>query len=64
MRELHYLFVIKLRWRVEDYELDDLIAFDSMMEYERIATWDRAVPNAEFCEKLRSHDNKNPQHKE
>ena len=58
MRESHYLFVIKPRWRVEDYELDDLTAFDSMMEYERIATLDRAV------EKLRSHDNKNPQYKE
>ena len=59
MTEPHYLFVIKPRWRIEGYKLTDLHDFDRMVEDEGIVTWERAVTNLEYCEKLRSYDGKN-----
>lgn len=56
--EPHYLFVIKPRWRIEEYKLDDLEAFDRMVRDEGVVTWERAVPEPEYCQKLRSHDSK------
>lgn len=58
MTEPHYLFVIKPRWRIEGYKLRDLHDFDSMVEDEGVVTWERAVPNLEYCKKLRSYDSK------
>lgn len=62
MTEPHYLFVIKPRWRIQGYKLRDLHDFDNMVRDEGIVTWERAVPNPEYCEKLRSHDSKKALH--
>ena len=56
--EPHYLFVIKPRWRIEGYKLRDLHDFDGVVREEGIVMWERAVPNLEYCEKLRSRDGK------
>ena len=53
--EPHYLFVIKQRWWIEQHGLDDLFAFDAMVEEEGVVTWERAVPDEEYCEKLRCY---------
>ncbi len=55
LTEPHYLFFIKPLWQVQCYQHDDLLSFDGMMEDEGILTWERALPNHEYCKKLRSH---------
>lgn len=59
MTEPHYLFAIMPRWRVEEFKLDDLLAFDSMIKDEGVVTWERALPNSEYCKKLRPRKSKN-----
>ena len=50
----HYLFDIKPRWRVEMMQKQDLHMFQSMMDEAGGSTWPRAVPNRDYCAKLRS----------
>ncbi|KAL9128407.1 MAG: hypothetical protein Q9217_002898 [Psora testacea] len=59
LTEPHYLFVIKPRWRVRVYKRDDLISWQSLVKDEGVDTWERAVPNVEYCKKLRSRNSKN-----
>ena len=56
--EPHYLFAIKPRWRVQRWKHQDLDLWQIMVAEEEIATWERAIPNKEYCKKLRSHDDK------
>lgn len=58
MTEPHYLFVIKPRWRIEHYKLEELNAFGSVVRDAGIITWERAEPDPEYCEKLRSYGSK------
>ena len=56
MTEPHYLFEIKPDWQVRMYKNEDLFAFDSMMEDEKVKTSLRAMPNSDYLRKLRSRD--------
>lgn len=58
MTEPHYLFLINPLHQVITYKRDDLLSFDGMMEDEGVATWERALPNPEYCAKLRSRKSK------
>ena len=51
----HYLFEIKPRWLVEKYKREDLQSWQALVEEEGIVTEERAVPNFEYCKKLRSY---------
>lgn len=58
MTEPHYLFLIKPLHQVISYKRDDLLSFDGMMEDEGVASWQRALPNPEYCAKLRPRKSK------
>lgn len=58
MTEPHYLFHIKPPHQVRSYKRDDLLSFDDMMEDEGVVTWERALPNPEYCAKLRPRKKK------
>lgn len=53
MTEPHYLFVIKPSHQVATNKRDDLLSFQEMIEEKGIVTWERAVRNWDYCEKLR-----------
>lgn len=54
----HYLFKIRPRWQIRSIQREDLLMFDQMIKDEKIATWERALPNKEYCSKLRSRSKK------
>ena len=47
--EPHYLFQIRPKWFVDELKESDLLAYDSMMEDEKMMTWCRATRNEEYC---------------
>ncbi|KAI4168730.1 MAG: hypothetical protein LQ343_006166 [Gyalolechia ehrenbergii] len=51
----HFIFEIKPQHQVEGYKNQDLIAFDVMIQEQRVKTRRRAFPNMETKEKLRSY---------
>ena len=47
-------FDLKDKEEARDTRLQDLVLFDNMVEEQEIATSVRAMPNVEYCQKLRS----------
>lgn len=54
----HYLFKIRSRWQIEMLQGQDLAMFDSMISDEGVVPLVRALPNEEYCTKLRSQKRK------
>ena len=54
----HFLFKIRSRWQIEMLQGQDLAMFDSMIGDEEVIPSVRALPNEEYCTKLRSQKKK------